>query len=88
MQAAYAISVHKSQGSQAENVVFFASNKMRRQMLYTAATRAKKKLTIVGTLDQLNEATKKLVPPGLTALFPRFEAELKKQIVHTKDIAS
>ena len=88
LQAAYAISVHKSQGSQAENVVFFASNKMRRQMLYTAATRAKKKLTIVGTLDQLNEATKKLVQPGLTALFPRFEIELKKQVTYTKDIAS
>ena len=49
---AYAITCHASQGSEFDNVIIYASDmwgayEMRRKWLYTAVTRAKKKLTII-----------------------------------------
>lgn len=49
---AYAITCHSSQGSEFDNVIVYASDmwgtyEMRRKWLYTAVTRAKKKLTII-----------------------------------------
>lgn len=49
---AYAITTHTSQGSEFDHVVFYGSDiwgnrDMRRKILYTAVTRAKKKLTII-----------------------------------------
>lgn len=58
----YAISVHKSQGSEYDNVVVVIPSNMRRMMynklIYTAVTRAKKSLILVGSLDSLNYAIK------------------------------
>lgn len=71
-EPAYALTVHKAQGSQAENVVFFAKNNMSRSMLYTAATRAQKKLTIVGTKMQVDSATANPIKAGYSRLFWRF----------------
>lgn len=59
---AYAISVHKSQGSEYANVVVVIPSNMKRmlynKLLYTAVTRAKKGLIIIGSIDSFNYAVK------------------------------
>ena len=59
---AYAISVHKSQGSEYDNVVVVIPSNMKRmlynKLIYTAVTRAKKSLIIIGSLDSLNYAVR------------------------------
>ena len=59
---AYAISVHKSQGSEYDNVILVLPKSMKRmlynKLIYTAVTRAKKSLIIVGSLDSLNYSIK------------------------------
>lgn len=57
---AYAISVHKSQGSEYANVIVIIPSNMKRmlynKLLYTAVTRAKKGLVIIGSIDSFNFA--------------------------------
>ena len=56
----YAMTVHKSQGSQFEVVAFLlpgaASRILTRELLYTAATRARERLILVGTEDLIRSA--------------------------------
>lgn len=55
---AYAISVHKSQGSEYDNVVLILANSFKRmlynKLVYTGISRAKKTLVIIGSLENLN----------------------------------
>lgn len=57
---AYAISVHKSQGSEYDHVLIVAPSNMKRmlynKLIYTAVTRAKKSLIIIGSLESINYA--------------------------------
>lgn len=59
---AYAISIHKSQGSEYENVIFpilsSYSLMLKRKLIYTAITRAKQKLIILGDLELLKHKSK------------------------------
>ncbi len=61
LMLAYAISVHKSQGSEFDTVLLlvsrFYSKMLYRKLYYTAITRAKKRLILVGELDALRIAT-------------------------------
>lgn len=61
---AYAISVHKSQGSEYENVVVILARSFIRmfynKLIYTAVTRAKSSLIILGSLNSFNTAIKTL----------------------------
>ena len=55
----YAITCHKAQGSEADHVVFVLEKRIspllhKRNLLYTAMTRAKKTLTIIGPMDVLH----------------------------------
>jgi ATP-dependent exoDNAse (exonuclease V) alpha subunit len=55
----YAVSCHKAQGSEADHVMFVLEDSVcaplhKRNLLYTAMTRAKKTLTIVGPMDVLH----------------------------------
>ena len=56
----YTISIHKSQGSEFEVVVIPVLNKysnmLYKKLIYTAATRAKKKLILLGEVDALKRA--------------------------------
>jgi exodeoxyribonuclease V alpha subunit len=61
-ELAYAITVHKSQGSEYENVIYVSPKSMlnysegfaTRNLIYTAITRAKQKVTIIGNKDSIN----------------------------------
>ena len=57
---AYAISIHKSQGSEYDNVVVILARSFKRmfynKLIYTAVTRAKKSLIIIGSLDSFNDS--------------------------------
>lgn len=57
---AYAISVHKSQGSEFPVVIVPIVNKsmLTKKLIYTAITRAKTKLIILGNIMALNEGLK------------------------------
>ncbi|KAA1425007.1 exodeoxyribonuclease V subunit alpha [Mumia zhuanghuii] len=60
IETMHAMTVHKAQGSQAENVVVIVppprSRLLTREMLYTAITRAEQHLTIVGSRDAVRQA--------------------------------
>ena len=63
-ELAYAMTVHKSQGSEFENVMVVLPNDenhplLNRQIVYTGITRAKKRAVVVGTEDALKAAMKK-----------------------------
>ena len=56
----YAISIHKSQGSEYDNVVVILAKSFSRmfynKLIYTAVTRAKSSLIIIGSIDSLNKS--------------------------------
>jgi exodeoxyribonuclease V alpha subunit len=61
---AYAVSIHKSQGSEYDNVVVVLAKSFNRmfynKLIYTAVTRAKSSLVILGSLDSFNMSVKTL----------------------------
>ena len=61
---AYAISIHKSQGSEYDNVVIVLAKSFRRmfynKLIYTAVTRAKSSLIIIGSLESFNKSIQTL----------------------------
>jgi len=59
LELAYALTVHKSQGSEWRRVIVIADQAhtfLRRQLLYTAITRTSERLTIVGTRGAVQRA--------------------------------
>ena len=56
----YAMTVHKSQGSEADTVIFNLLDghgiMLKRNLLYTAITRAKKKVYIIGSMSAIQKA--------------------------------
>lgn len=61
----YAMTIHKSQGSEAESVVVVLppadSPLLTRELLYTAVTRARRRLTVLGSEESLRAATQRRV---------------------------
>ena len=65
IEAAYAITIHKSQGSEYNNVLVLLPNSensplLNRQLLYTAVTRTKKSTYIVSDKDKIEKAIQNL----------------------------
>ncbi len=62
-EKAFAITVHKSQGSEFDHVLFIIppdySAILTKELIYTAVTRAKKKVTIAGNIDVIKKAVSK-----------------------------
>ena len=62
LSLAYAITIHKSQGSEFENVIIVLSdeapNMLQRNLLYTAITRAKKNVIILSKKGSFEKAVK------------------------------
>lgn len=74
---AYAISVHKSQGSEFDNVILpilpSYQIMLRKKLIYTAITRAKKKLIIIGKRESLERSIHQLDGIRQTSLYQRIE---------------
>ena len=72
LQLAYGSTVHKYQGSQCDTVVLIMTNDMgrslNRKLLYTAITRAEKRLILVGDANAFVSAAYNLPPTRLTGL--------------------
>ena len=85
---AYAVNVHKSIGSQADNVLLYIGGKAstNRNMLYTAATRAKKKLVIAGNEEMLQESVKIKARPGYTKFAFRVKNRMQNQAHKKKEV--
>ncbi|MGR5151218.1 AAA family ATPase [Photobacterium swingsii] len=62
MEPAYAVSLHKAQGSQFPRVIIALTNStlIDRSWIYTALTRAEKHIEIVGTPEQFERAIKRI----------------------------
>ncbi|NOD62720.1 AAA family ATPase [Ruegeria sp. HKCCD6109] len=62
LQLAYAISVHKAQGSQWRRVIIpiFRSKIVDRSLIYTALTRAQEQVIFMGSLDAMETAVERL----------------------------
>lgn len=76
LDLAYAMTVHKSQGSEFPDVIMVVHSAhtfmLTRQLTYTGVTRAKKRLVIVGNRKGIHAATSgKKPPPRNTALVDR-----------------
>lgn len=81
MEPAYALTVHKAQGGQAKFVAVVALEgtercDMSRQMFYTAITRAKEKLVLVGSEDYWKEAVENVLPPPYTKFVYRLRSAI------------
>lgn len=83
---AYCLSIHKSQGGEFSIVILpmvpqFA-RMFARNLLYTAITRAKEKLILVGDLESFRRSISKVAQNRLTTLKQRLETELgdEKQV--------
>ena len=80
LSLAYAMSIHKSQGSEFENVILpILPNyniMLKRKLIYTAITRAKKKLIILGDSNSLNLAIHQLDLERQTTLSYRINNNL------------
>jgi exodeoxyribonuclease V alpha subunit len=65
VDTAYAMTIHKSQGSQFEAAAVLlpapSSRILTRELLYTAATRARRRLIVAGTADTIRAAVAKPV---------------------------
>ena len=82
---AYAISIHKAQGSEFELVILplvnAYSNMLQRNLLYTGLTRASKKLVIIGEPTAFEQAVNNIGSNRKTTLTQRIET-----IYHTDEV--
>ena len=95
IRLAYAMSIHKSQGSEFPVVILpitSASKRMlERNLIYTAITRAKSKLILLGELQAFDYATKHIGTARKTYLIERFSdltessEELNEPILETEN---
>lgn len=91
LKLAYAISIHKAQGSEYENVILpilpSYNIMLKKKLIYTAITRAKKKLIIVGKIDSLNQAIHNLEYQRQTSLYQKIEEmKISDNRIYDKDI--
>lgn len=87
VEPAYAITVHKAQGNQADRVVFFADAKsgmLNRNMFYTAVTRATEQVIVVGDEEELQEKIRPLARQGFSKFAWRVRSYLERQSLPAK----
>lgn len=84
---AYAMSIHKSQGSEFQVVILpitRASHRMlQRNLVYTAITRSKSKLILLGEVSAFDYAVQNAGTIRKTYLLPRFQGEIAEQEAET-----
>ena len=91
IRLAYAMSIHKSQGSEFPVVILpitSASKRMlERNLIYTAITRAKSKLILLGEIQAFDYATQHIGTARKTYLIERF-ADLMENAEETNQLAT
>ena len=90
LNLAYAVSIHKSQGSEFK-VVILVLNKsfsvmLKRKLIYTAITRAKEKLYIVGDIDAFYQGLKEIEANRQTSLSLRFVKKSTRKKINDPEI--
>ncbi|MDG3132686.1 ATP-dependent RecD-like DNA helicase [Streptococcus suis] len=80
---AYAMSIHKSQGSEFQVVILpitrTSHRMLQRNLVYTAITRSKSKLILLGEISAFDYAVKNAGTVRKTYLVPRFQGEMAEQ---------
>ena len=80
---AYAISIHKSQGSEYDNVVIILAKSFSRmfynKLIYTASTRAKSSLIILGSLYSFNTSVKTLYATNRNTYLKMYKNQENKE---------
>jgi len=75
LDLAYAVSIHKSQGSEYKVAIFPIVKQhyimLKKELIYTAVTRAKEKLIIMGDFTELIRGCNQVMPPRKTKLAQR-----------------
>ncbi len=91
MTHAYAITIHKSQGSEYDTVVIPVHKNlgkfMYRNLLYTAISRGKKKVILVGDPDALEQALRTPTPERKSVLVAQTNMKIFEIIRQIGDIA-
>ncbi len=81
LKLAYAISIHKAQGSEFDNVILPVLPSyqimLKKKIIYTAVTRAKRKLIVLGKLESIEKAIHQSDYKRQTSLYSRLELEPK-----------
>lgn len=79
LKLAYAISIHKSQGSEFDNVILPVLPSyqimLKKKIIYTGITRAKRKLIVLGKLESIEKAIHLSDYKRQTSLYSRLELE-------------
>ncbi len=94
LDLAYALTIHRSQGSEVPVIVLVLHDSHRimleRQLLYTAVTRSKKLLVVVGTKSAISIATKQIRSSkrhtGFRDLVRRYQETNTEEILHEEEI--
>lgn len=85
---AYAISIHKAQGSEFDLVIipftFKYYNMLKRKLIYTAVTRAKKSLVMVGDIRAFSKGIKEKEETRKTSLLERIKETFEKRVEKEK----
>ena len=90
LEHAYAITIHKSQGSEYDAVIIpitgYTKNLLYRNLLYTGVTRAKKMIILIGTRELVKamvDNDRKML--RYTLLRPMLELEMNKKDIEQNE---
>lgn len=88
---AYAMSIHKSQGSEFQVVILpitrTSHRMLQRNLVYTAITRSKSKLILLGEISAFDYAVKNAGTLRKTYLVPRFQEDLEEKAERPEQIS-
>ncbi|NQL66483.1 ATP-dependent RecD-like DNA helicase [Streptococcus suis] len=88
---AYAMSIHKSQGSEFQVVILpitrTSHRMLQRNLVYTAITRSKSKLILLGEISAFDYAVKNAGTLRKTYLVPRFQGDLEEKAERPEQIS-
>ena len=92
LKLAYAISIHKSQGSEFDIVIMPFTNSyfymLKRKLIYTGLTRAKKNLVLIGDVKSLQMGISKIEINRKTILCTKIRESIKPKVKRIDDSSS
>ena len=92
LKLAYAISIHKSQGSEFDMVIMPFTNSyfymLKRKLIYTGMTRAKKNLVLIGDIKSLQQGITKIEINRKTILREKIKESIAPKIKKIDDASS